>query len=100
LDLITQASAGVFDLVLMDLHMPVLDGHAATQGIRRWEADGQRPRMPIIALTADAFAEDRLRCLAVGMDDFLPKPVDFDVLHSMLAQWLGVQPASMVDPLI
>ena len=76
------------DLVLMDLQMPVLDGYAATAKIRRWEADNALPRIPIIALSADAFAEDRQHCINVGMDDFLAKPVDRDALAKTLRHWL------------
>jgi signal transduction histidine kinase/ActR/RegA family two-component response regulator len=84
------------DLILMDLQMPVMDGYAATQRIRQWETEHGRPRCPIIALTADAFEEDRQRCLAAGMDDFLTKPVAFDTLSSMLGHWL---PAGASVPL-
>jgi CheY-like chemotaxis protein len=79
-------------LVLMDLQMPVLDGYAATQHIRQWESTHQCPRLPIIALTADAFEEDRQRCLAVGMDDFLTKPIAIDALKSSLTKWLPFAP--------
>ncbi len=80
------------DLILMDLHMPVLDGYSATEKIRQWEMANQRTRLPIIALTADAFEEDRLRCLDVGMDDFLTKPVSVDILKLTLAKWLPAAP--------
>ena len=81
------------DLVLMDVHMPAMDGYTATERIRLWEASeaaqGQsQPRMPILALTADAFEEDRQRCMASGMDEFLTKPIAFDILKSVLATWL------------
>ncbi|MFZ4536777.1 ATP-binding protein [Propionivibrio sp.] len=76
------------DVVLMDIHMPVMDGYLATARIRQWETENGRPRLPIIALTADGFAEDRARCLAVGMDDFLAKPVDEDALELALGRWL------------
>ena len=77
------------DLVLMDVHMPVMDGYTATERIRLWEVAHKRPRIPIIALTADAFEEDRQRCLASGMDDFLSKPIAIGVLRSVLAKWLA-----------
>ena len=76
------------DLILMDLQMPVMDGYTAVQQIRQWESAQQRPRHLIIALTADAFAEDHLRCLAGGMDDFLTKPIAIDVLKTALVKWL------------
>lgn len=77
------------DLVLMDCQMPVLDGYAATRQIRAWEAAGNRPQLPVIALTAAAFAEDRERCRAAGMDDFLVKPLSFADLGATLAKWLA-----------
>jgi PAS domain S-box-containing protein len=90
------ASAGALQpppqLVLMDLQMPVLDGYAATKNIRQWESTQQCPRLPIIALTADAFEEDRQRCLAAGMDDFLTKPISIDALKSALTKWLPFAP--------
>jgi PAS domain S-box-containing protein len=76
------------DLVLMDLNMPVMDGYTATERIRHWEAENGRTRLPIIALTADAYEEDHQRCLAVGMDDFLTKPISIQGLRTALARWL------------
>jgi CheY-like chemotaxis protein/HPt (histidine-containing phosphotransfer) domain-containing protein len=76
------------DVVLMDLQMPVLDGYGATAKIRTWEAENSFPRLPIIALTADAFAEDQQHCIDAGMDDFLAKPVDRDALATTLRRWL------------
>ncbi|MFZ4625340.1 MAG: response regulator [Rhodoferax sp.] len=81
-------SGVLVDVVLMDLHMPVMDGYSATAQIRQWEAAQSRARLPIIALTADAFEEDRQHCLAVGMDDFLTKPISMATLKTALAQWL------------
>jgi CheY-like chemotaxis protein len=78
----------------MDLHMPVMDGYAATERIRQWEKEMDRPRRPIIALTADAFEVNRQHCLAVGMDDFLTKPIQVEVLHTALGRWLAVVPAA------
>jgi len=80
------------DLVLMDIQMPVMDGYTATEAIRQWEARHGHPRVPIIALTADAFAEDRQRCFAVGMDDFLTKPIALDTLRATLTKWLPLKP--------
>ena len=80
------------DLILMDLQMPVMDGYSATEKIRQWEAANQRAPLPIIALTANAFEEDRQRCLAVGMNDFLTKPLALEALKTSLARWLPAVP--------
>jgi len=74
-----------YDLVLMDVHMPQLDGIEAARRIRAAEAASGRPRTPIIALTANAFGEDREACLAAGMDDFLVKPLDRERLAEVIA---------------
>ncbi len=76
-----------FDLILMDCQMPVLDGYAATRGIREQEQAGGR-HTPIIALTADATAEGRQKCLQAGMDDYLSKPIELKELHTALTRWL------------
>ena len=76
-------------LILMDCQMPVMDGLEATRRIRAWERDNAKPRLPIIALTASAFEEDRDRCLAAGMDDFLTKPLVLRDLAAALEAWLG-----------
>jgi PAS domain S-box-containing protein len=86
LDFITQGGAP--DLVLMDVQMPVMGGLAATEQIRLWEADHAQPRTTIVALTANAFEEDRQKCLVSGMDDFLVKPLDMEKLQTMLVRWL------------
>ena len=80
-----------YDLVLMDIYMPRLDGMEATRAIRRLFAassNDMRPALPIIAVTANAFPEDRQRYLAAGMDDYLAKPFDSCALTSVLARWL------------
>ena len=81
-----------FDIVLMDCHMPVLDGYAATTAIRALETKLRRARTPIIALTANAVEGGRERCLASGMDDFLSKPFTSARLRSILT--LSTQPAT------
>jgi CheY-like chemotaxis protein len=73
--------------VLMDCHMPILDGYSATREIRLREGAG--PRVPIIAMTAGATAADRDLCLAAGMDDYVSKPVDPKALGRALATWAG-----------
>ncbi|SRR5579859_144765 len=76
------------DLILMDCQMPVMDGLEATRRIRNWEAETGNPHRPIIALTAGAFEEDRERCLAAGMNDFLTKPLVLRDLSTALETWL------------
>ncbi|MBL8486562.1 MAG: response regulator [Rhodocyclaceae bacterium] len=77
----------VYDLILMDLQMPVLDGLAATARIREWEGTMGR-RTPIIAITANAFEEDRRRCEQAGMDDFIAKPFKAQVFNETLDRYL------------
>ena len=81
-----------YDLVFMDCHMPVMDGFEATRCIRD-RAQDDDPRTPIVALTADALAGDRERCLAAGMDDYMTKPVNMAQLGAMVQRWTGGAPA-------
>jgi CheY-like chemotaxis protein/HPt (histidine-containing phosphotransfer) domain-containing protein len=77
-------SAGKFDLVLMDCHMPGIDGFETTRRFRELEEEAGRARLPIIALTANAIRGDRERCLEAGMDDYVTKPVDAkELLHAI-----------------
>jgi len=75
-----------YDLVFMDVQMPVMDGLEATTRIR---AAGRHEKLPIIAMTAYAMSGDRDRCIASGMNDHLPKPIDPEALYSALERWLG-----------
>ena len=74
---------GTFDLLLTDIHMPVMDGIEAAREIRAGEQRSGRARTPIVALTADAFEEGKRACREVGMDGFLTKPVDPAELEEM-----------------
>jgi PAS domain S-box-containing protein len=90
------ATQGRYDLVLMDVQMPGLDGLAATRHIRQWEqATGHRT--PIVAMTARAMAGDRERCLEAGMDDYLSKPVDVARLRELLARYGHGPEAPVLD---
>jgi len=85
---VARAEAGGIDLVLMDMQMPGMDGLTATRLLRQRLGQPPGRRLPIVAMTANAFAEDREACLAAGMDDFIGKPVDPDALYALLARWL------------
>ncbi|HEV3188906.1 MAG TPA: response regulator, partial [Polyangiaceae bacterium] len=78
-----------FDLVLMDVQMPVMDGLSATAAIRERERS-RGGRVPIVALTANALKGDRERCLEAGMNDFLTKPIRKEALTEVLGQWMNI----------
>jgi CheY-like chemotaxis protein len=80
-----------YDLIFMDCQMPLIDGFAATMKIRENEArksETGSAHVPIVAMTANALRDDRERCLAVGMDDYISKPFRQQQLHDMLGRWL------------
>jgi PAS domain S-box-containing protein len=85
-----------FDLVLMDMQMPEMDGFATTAAIRRVEADHERARVPIVALTAHAMEGDRERCLAADMDGYLSKPLRSSELFALLDQYAAALDAPPV----
>jgi two-component system sensor histidine kinase/response regulator len=82
---------GDFDLVLMDVQMPKMDGFEATTAIRDWEASNGG-RVPIIAVTAHAMEGDRQLCLDAGMDDYVSKPIDPEELEAAIGRWTGELP--------
>jgi len=87
---VTAASGKPYDLILMDCQMPVMDGYEATRLIRQRERTKGTPPVPIIAMTANAMAGDREKCIEAGMDDYLSKPVMLDTLRKTLGYWLKV----------
>ena len=90
----------LYDLVLMDCQMPVMDGFEATGRIRQWELAESLEHTPIVAMTANALAGDRKRCLEAGMDDYLAKPVKPEDLGTVLAKWLGTAAAEDTSELL
>jgi len=85
---VERVREGNYALVLMDVQMPVMDGLAATRAIRQLPGRESLPILPILAMTANAFEEDRQRCLEAGMNDHIGKPVDPDNLRTALLRWL------------
>jgi hypothetical protein len=95
---VDAVARNAFDIVLMDVQMPVMDGFEATRLIRRSEAEQARGRVPIIALTAHALTGDRENCLSVGMDDYISKPIDSGLLYEAIRR-LTVRQDGSADPL-
>ncbi len=84
-----------YDLILMDVQMPVMDGLQATEEIRRIP---ERAAVPILAMTANAFEEDRRICLRAGMNDYVSKPVEPEKLYEALVRWLSPHPGGTIRP--
>jgi len=84
---VDAVNTGDYDLVLMDIQMPNMDGLTATALIR--EMNGDMSKVPIVAMTANALAEDREACMVAGMNDYLAKPVTTTQLREMVKKWLG-----------
>jgi signal transduction histidine kinase/DNA-binding response OmpR family regulator len=93
---VAALEASTYDVVIMDCQMPVMDGFEATRAIRAREVDGHHT--PIIAMTANAMASDRERCLEAGMDGYLTKPVRQDELTAAVSQWLPTRTEEVRTP--
>jgi|GEM_PF-1952909 len=87
LEALAKVAAGEYDVVLMDVQMPRCDGLEATLAIRASEQARGTPRLPVIALTANAMEDDRRRCLEAGMDGLIPKPLTLEALQTALSQY-------------
>ena len=86
LEAVEKAQGKRYDLILMDMQMPKMDGLAASRAIRQLPGHAQ---IPILAMTANAFEDDRKRCLEAGMNDFIAKPIDTTQFFTLLNAWLG-----------
>lgn len=88
-DMIFAKDEGYYDMVFMDIQMPVMNGYDAAKEIRRREAEEHRGRIPMLALTADAFVEDSDKAARAGMDGHISKPVNFTQLYQTMEHWFG-----------
>ena len=77
-----------FDLILMDCQMPIMDGYEASTKIRSNESDVLNHNVPIIAMTANAMKGDREKCLASGMNDYIAKPVNLEIIKKTIEPWI------------
>ena len=100
IEALAAAAKGHYEFMLMDVQMPGMDGLEATAGIRRMEVEQKRDRMTIIALTANAMAGDRERCIDAGMDDYLTKPVSAEEIDNKIHLWLGGGVTSLAGALV
>ena len=87
IEMLQNASDGYYDLVLMDIQMPFMNGYEACKEIRKME-DTQKANIPIIAMTANAFEEDKQMAMQAGMNDYVPKPMDMKMLNPILQKYL------------
>ena len=87
LDKLEKAVPGYYDMILMDIQMPVMDGYNAAARIRRMK-DEKKASIPIVAMTANAFAEDRQKAISMGMNDHVAKPIDMNVLLPVIAKYI------------
>jgi signal transduction histidine kinase/CheY-like chemotaxis protein/HPt (histidine-containing phosphotransfer) domain-containing protein len=88
---ITAVLEDHYDLILMDCHMPIINGYDATREIREIERREQGSHTPIVAMTANAMVGDREACLECGMDDYISKPVNMDIFKNVISRWIDLE---------
>lgn len=88
-EVLQKLATASFGLILMDCQMPKLDGLQTTIRIRQLEGETKQRRIPIVAMTANAMKGDREKCIAAGMDDFIPKPFRSQELKDKVSEWLN-----------
>lgn len=88
--MVMDSREGYYDTILMDIQMPRMDGYEAAKAIRRMDRRDVK-KIPIIAMTANAFAEDAQAAVHAGMDAHFPKPIDINALDKLLYQFLGAE---------
>ena len=86
MDKLLGSAPGTYEAILMDIRMPVMNGYEATEAIRK--LDHPDKDLPIIAMTADAFADDMKKCLDSGMNAHIAKPIDLDIVKQTLAKFI------------
>ncbi|TVQ27577.1 MAG: response regulator [Spirochaetaceae bacterium] len=94
---LNTVKTGTYDLIFMDMHMPVMDGLTATRHIRTWENSLSRQQTPIIALTASGYRDDEIACREAGMDGYLLKPFSPEALEQTIAKTLSATAASAAE---
>ena len=87
-ELFRNSELGEFDVILMDIMMPVMNGYEATKMIRSLDREDAK-KIPIIAMTANAFTEDRIRAKEAGMNEHVAKPVDVELLVKVIYEWVN-----------
>ena len=87
-ELFRNSEPGEFDVILMDIMMPVMNGYEATKMIRSLDREDAK-KIPIIAMTANAFTEDRIRAKEAGMNEHIAKPVDVELLVKVIYEWVN-----------
>lgn len=88
-----KKNPSAYALILMDCEMPVMSGYSATEAIRQGEAGANHKNIPIVAMTTNAMSQDKEKCFAVGMDGFVLKPVDINVLTDVICKTISKQQA-------